>query len=130
MEWLEWYDALAKPPWTPAPRTIRTVWAVLYPVIAASFGYVFVQAARGKLPGRVALPFALNLGANLAFMPIFVGLRSVPLATADILAVWVTLVWAMDAVRPYARWVAVAQLPYLVWVATASILQLTILSMN
>jgi tryptophan-rich sensory protein len=42
--------------------------------------FVFVEAFRGKVPRIVAVPFALNLVANLLFMPLFSGLRSVPLS--------------------------------------------------
>ena len=84
MTWIEWYDSLAKPSWTPAPSTISLIWMILYPIILISFGFVFVQAAWKKLPGKVAVPFAINLVANLLFMPIFAGLRNVPLAAADI----------------------------------------------
>ena len=42
--WIDWYQSLAKPLWTPAPRTISLIWQILYPVILATFGYVFVQA--------------------------------------------------------------------------------------
>jgi hypothetical protein len=52
--WIDWYQSLAKPSWTPAPRTIGLIWQILYPVIIATFGYVFVQAARGRLPPLVA----------------------------------------------------------------------------
>ena len=130
MTWMEWYGSLAKPSWTPAPSTISLIWTILYPVILASFGFVFVQAARKKLPRKVALPFALNLVANLLFMPVFAGLRNVPLAAADIVIVWATLVWCVVAVWPHARWVAVAQGPYLVWVSIATVLQLSITAMN
>ncbi len=78
MTWIEWYNSLAKPAWTPAPATISLIWMIIFPVIAASFGFVFVRAARKKLPGKVAVPFAVNLVSNLLFMPIFAGLRSVP----------------------------------------------------
>ena len=84
MTWIEWYNSLAKPSWTPFPSTISLIWTILYPVIVASFGFVFVQAFRRRVPWLVALPFALNLVANLLFMPIFAGLRNVPLAAADI----------------------------------------------
>ena len=67
MPWREWYDALAKPFWTPAPATIGLIWSILYPIILVTFGFVFVQAMRGKIPWRVALPFAINLVANLIF---------------------------------------------------------------
>ena len=92
MSWIEWYDSLAKPGWTPAPSTISLIWMILYPIILISFGFVFVQAARKKLPGIVAVPFATNILANLLFMPIFAGLRDVPLACVDIVIVWVTII--------------------------------------
>ena len=130
MTWIEWYNSLAKPSWTPAPATISLIWMILYPVIVASFGFVFVQASRQKLASKVALTFAVNLVANLLFMPIFAGLRSVPLAAADILIVWTTLIWSVVAVWPNARWVAVAQLPHFVWVSIATVLQLSITTMN
>jgi translocator protein len=130
MSWIEWYDSLAKPTWTPAPGTIGTVWQILYPIIAVSFGFVFVQVVRGRLPWRVALPFAVNLAANLVFTPIQFGLRNLPLAAADILVVWASIIWCAVVVWPHYRWVAVAQGPYFVWVSIATVLQLTITAWN
>jgi len=126
VDWKTWYDALAKPSWTPEPATIGLVWRVLYPVILVSFGYVFWRCWRGDWPREVALPFALNLAANLAFTPLQFGLRSNPLAALDILVTWGTLPWMMVAVWPHAGWVALAQLPYFCWVSLATYLQLWI----
>ena len=130
MTWIQWYDALAKPPFTPSPATIGLIWAILYPIIAISFGFVFVQAFRGKIPRMVVVPFAIDLVANLLFMPIFSGLRNVPLACLDILIVWATIIWCVVAVWPHNWWVAVAQVPYFVWVSIATVLQISITAMN
>lgn len=130
MDWMTWYEQLEKPHWTPAPRTIGLIWQILYPIIIVSFGFVFVQAIRGVIPWRIALPFGINLIANLAFMPFFQGMRNLPLASVDILIVWSTLIWAAVAVWPHHRWVALAQGPYFVWVSIATILQLSITWMN
>jgi translocator protein len=130
MTWAEWYTALAKPSWTPDGGTIGLIWSLLYPVIAVTFGSVFVQAVRRKIPRSVAVPFAVNLIANLIFTPIQFGLRNLPLAAVDILIVLGTIVWCMVAVWQHARWVAVAQVPYLLWVCTATVLQLSITAMN
>jgi benzodiazapine receptor len=130
MTWLDWYNSLAKPSWTPAPATIGLIWNILYPVICLTFGFVFVQAFRSKLPWIVALPFAINLVANLIFTPIQFGLRNLPLASADILVVFATIIWMMIAVWPHYRWIALAQVPYLAWVSTATVLQLSITAMN
>ena len=130
MSFREWYDTLAKPGWTPDPSTIGLMWTILYPIIAVTFGFVFVQAARGRIPPIVALPFAINLAANLLFTPIQFGLRNLPLASVDILIVWGTILWMMQAVWVHYRWVAVAQAPYLAWVSVATVLQLSITWMN
>jgi benzodiazapine receptor len=130
MTWMDWYNSLAKPSWTPAPATISLIWTILYPIILVSFGFVFVQAFRGKVAWKVALPFAVNLAANLLFMPLFAGLRNVPLAALDIVIVWATILWLALAVWPAYKWVAVAQGPYFVWVSIATALQLSITGMN
>ena len=130
MTWIEWYDSLLKPSWTPSPSTIGLIWTILYPVILVSFGFVFLRAFQGKVPRMVAVPFAINLVANLLFMPIFSGMRNVPLAAADILIVWATIIWCVVAVWPHFKWVAVAQGPYFVWMSIATVLQLSITWMN
>lgn len=130
MTWLDWYNSLDKPSWTPAPATIGLIWQILYLTILISFGFVFVQAIRKKLPWIVALPFAINLISNLIFTPIQFGMRNLPLAAVDILIVWTTIVWMMVVVWQHYRWVAIAQVPYSVWVSLATVLQLSITAMN
>lgn len=127
---MEWYDTLAKPSWTPDPAFIGLMWQILYPIIALTFGFVFVQTARGKIPRQVAIPFAVNLVANLAFTPIQFGLRNLTLASLDILVVWGSIVWMVVAIWDHYRWVALAQAPYFAWVSTATVLQLSITWMN
>jgi benzodiazapine receptor len=130
MDWMIWYNGLAKPSWTPSPSTIGLIWQILYPIIIVTFGFVLLQAVRGKVAWVVALPFASNLVANLAFTPIEFRMRNLPLASVDIVIVWSTIIWLAVAVWPHYRWVAVAQVPYFVWVSIASVLQLSITSMN
>jgi len=126
MNWLEWYNSLVKPSWTPAPATIGMIWQILYPVILISFGFVFVQAFRGKVKWLVALPFVINLVANLIFTPIQFWMRNLPLAAADIMVVWITIIWLAVAIWRQYRWVSLAQIPYFVWVSLATVLQLSI----
>lgn len=130
MTWMEWYDGLAKPTWTPSPAIIGLIWTILYPMIVISFGFVFVMAFRGKVGWMIALPFAINLVSNILFMPFFSGLRNVPLSAADIVIVWATIIWCVVAIWPHYRWVAYAQGPYFVWVSIATVLQLSITAMN
>ena len=130
MSWIEWYNSLAKPCWIPSPATIGLIWQILYPIILVSFGFVFVQAIRKKVPWLVALPFAISLIANLIFTPIQFGMRNLPLAALDILVVWATIIWCMVAIWLHFKWVAVAQVPNFIWVSLATVLQMSITWMN
>lgn len=130
MSWMEWYDSLIKPGWTPAPGVIGLIWQILYPIILVSFGFVFMKTFQGKIPWMIALPFAINLAANLLFTPIQFGMRNLPLAALDILLVWGTIVWMAIAVWPHHRWIALAQVPYFIWVSIATVLQLSITAWN
>jgi len=125
MTWIDWYNSLEKPSWTPEPSTIGMIWQCLYPIILITFGFVFVQALRKKLPWKVAVPFGINLIANLIFTPIQFGMRNLPLAAADILIVWITIIWMVVAIWKHHKWIAVAQIPYFVWVSIATVLQLS-----
>ena len=125
-----WYAQLAKPFFAPPASVFGPVWAVLYVVIAISFGYVLLQYLKRRLPGAVLLPFVLNLMANLAYTPIQFGLKNNALASLDILLVLGSLIWALVVIWHRVRWVSLVNIPYLLWVAFATVLQLSITWLN
>jgi tryptophan-rich sensory protein len=81
---MEWYNSLWKPSWTPAPATMRLDLADSLPGHHSDVWLVFLQAFRNKLPWTVAVPFSINLAANLIFAPIQFGMRNLPLAAVDL----------------------------------------------
>lgn len=125
-----WYQQLIKPSWAPPSWLFGPVWTVLYIIIAASFGTVFYKAVTKQLSWLIALPFALNLVFNFAFTPLQFGLKSNLLAAGDIILVLGTLIWALVAIWPHARWIVYANIPYLAWVSFATVLQLTVTYLN
>jgi translocator protein len=130
MDTYGWYATLIKPSWAPPAWLFGPVWTMLYAVIAISFGYVFYQVYRKKIPFAVAVPFALNLVFNSVFTPIQFGLQNNILASVDIFLVLVTILWAMRSVYPHYKWVVYANIPYLAWVSFATVLQFTITYLN
>lgn len=130
MENYQTYQEFVRPTWAPPSWLFGPVWTVLYAIIAVSFGYVGYLAYMKKIQLIVVLPFVLNLIFNIAFTPIQFGLRNNLLATIDILLVLGTLVWAIVAIYPHVRWVALVNIPYLVWVCFATVLQITITVLN
>ena len=83
-----------------------------------------------KLPFLVALPFILNLFFNFIFTYFQFGLKNNLLAAIDITLVLATLIWAIIAIYPYVKWVALINIPYLAWVMFATTLQFTITYLN
>jgi tryptophan-rich sensory protein len=124
------YSELIKPTWAPPSWLFGPVWTVLYVLIAISFGKVFLLFFEKKIPFVVLLPFVLNLIFNIAFTPIQFGLKNLTLASVDVVLVLLTLIWAMIAIYPYAKFVTWMQVPYLLWVCFASVLQITVTVLN
>lgn len=126
----EWYQQLNKPTWAPKEQVFGIVWSLLYPIIIGVNIFVTLQFIRHKLPLWAVLPFWLNVGFNIIFTPIQFGLKNNALAFACILAVLLTIGWAMVAVWPHYKWVTLAFVPYLIWVSIATVLQFQIMIKN
>ena len=124
------YAELRKPSFAPPQRVFGIAWGILYPLIFASFGYLFIRIYQGYYPVELAVPFGLNLLANALFTPIQFKLKSNEWALVDIVIVEVTLVAAIIAVWPYSPVIALVQIPYLLWGTFATILQISITMMN
>lgn len=124
------YQMLIKPIWAPPAWLFGPVWTILYVIIAVTYGTVFYKVFKKELPAIVALPFALNLIFNFSFTYLQFVLKNNYLASIDILLCLATLIWAMVAIWPRIKWVALANIPYLAWVSFATVLQLTITYLN
>ncbi|MFZ2072548.1 MAG: TspO/MBR family protein [Minisyncoccia bacterium] len=130
METTKYFSELIKPTWAPPAWLFGPVWTVLYILIAVSFGKVFILLFQKQISFWIALPFILNLIFNFSFTYLQFGLKNNYLAAVDILLVLITLIWALVAIYPIARWITYINIPYLLWVSFATVLQLTITYLN
>lgn len=126
----QWYQNLIRPDWAPPAALFGPVWAVLYTLIFFSFGYVAWLLYKKRISHKTALPFGINIIANLLFSPIQFQLQNNLLASIDILIVLGSLIWGMIVIYKHARVVTFVNIPYLLWVAFATVLQLTITVLN
>lgn len=126
-----WFSALLKPTWNPPSWIFAPVWTLLYATMAVALWLVRREPANEDRLRKVALVlFAIQFALNLAWTPLFFGLRSPGLAFAEICLLWIVLLSTMLAfgrVRPLAGYLL---LPYLLWVSFALVLNGTIWLMN
>lgn len=125
----QWYRLLRKPFFTPPGWLFGPVWTVLYVCMGVAAWLVWRRdARRGR--GVALAAFSVQLALNAAWPALFFGLRSPAIAFADIVALWLAVVWTtwtfFRASRP-AGWLMV---PYLGWLSFAVALNLAIWRLN
>ncbi len=109
-------EKIIEPAWALSSSLSEWVWSVLYFIIAFSFISVFQKFYKKELPGKVALPFLLNLIFNLILVPLQVLSNGSIFASIDAGLVLITLVWATAVVARHLKWVALVNIPYLLWI--------------
>jgi benzodiazapine receptor len=130
-DWQPWYDALAKPAWTPPGALIGAVWSVLYALMGVAAWLVW--RAGGGWRGAARLPlglFVAQLVLNALWTPVFFGAKELGMAFGVICGLWVAIALTLAAfarVRPLAAWLLA---PYLAWVTFAGYLNWTIWQLN
>jgi translocator protein len=126
----EWYRALKKPSWTPPDWLFPVAWTTLYICMALAGERVARQAGVDPAVGPALALYALQLGLNCLWTPVFFGLRKMRAGMLVLALLWLavaaTLVafWRVD-------WVAGALfLPYLTWVTVAGALNWSVVRLN
>ena len=130
MDQQSYYLSQKMPPLSPPSWIFGVVWPFLYLLIIISYGMVFYKWSRGEVNYLFALPFIINLNANILFTYLQFGLKNNILALADILIVLITIVITIILLWPNFRTLSYMQIPYLLWVAFATYLQIGITILN
>jgi len=125
----DWYEQLAKPSWRPPNWLFAPVWTVLYVTIAVSGWLVWREAgfAGAALPLAI---YALQLGLNAAWTPLFFGLHRPDLGFLDIVLVWLCIVATIVFFCPIHAGAALLLVPYLAWVTFAAALNFAVWRLN
>ena len=116
-----WYQALAKPTWTPPSWIFGPVWTLLYAAMALAAWRVW---RRGGWTAR-AVPlsaFVVQLGLNFAWSFIFISFHRIGWALVDILLLWLMIVVTIRLFAIVDRYAAWLLAPYLGWVMFAAAL--------
>jgi tryptophan-rich sensory protein len=125
----EWYAALKKPAWNPPGWVFGPVWTVLYTMMAVAAWLIWQRGGFAAQRRPLGL-FLAQLVLNAVWTPLFFGLHRPGVAFAEIILLWLVIVWTIAAfwrVHRVAAWLLV---PYLVWVSFAAVLNGTLWRLN
>lgn len=127
----EWHEQLAKPTWNPPSWVFWPVWTILYVLLGVGAWLVWREPPESAEERRGAwMAFTVHAVLNLAWTPLFFGLRQPGLAFLDICLLWLALLWMtlrFGRIRPLAGYL---QVPMILWVSFALMLNGTIWLMN
>ncbi|KAI0858574.1 TspO/MBR-related protein [Xylaria cubensis] len=125
----ETYRAMKQPPLRPPPYVFGPAWTMLYGLMGYAAHRAVTRAALPPLSyslsvsaGDLQVLYSAQLGLNLAWMPLFFGLRRPALALADIVSligINSYLTYLYFGIDNVAGWCMV---PYLAWLGFATYL--------
>lgn len=123
-----WYPTLAKPSFNPPNWLFGPVWSVLYIMIAVAGWRVWRRV--GFTDKRAFAAFGVQLALNLSWPVLFFGLRSLGLALAGLVLLWISIIVTLLMFWRHDRVGALLFVPYLIWVSFAGALNAAIWSLN
>jgi len=118
-----WFD---RPWFFPPTIAFPVVWTLLFTLLGVAL-YLVVRGGADTGDTRLALgAFAGQFALNLAWTPVFFGLRRPGLGLAIIVLLWVAIVCTIVLFDRVDRRAALLLVPYLAWVSFAAVLNYAI----
>ena len=125
-----WYARLEKPFFTPPSYVFGPVWTALYLAMAVAAWRVWDAPAPETTRRAALILFALQLGLNAAWSPVFFGLERPGWALAVIVVLLAALLPTTRAFFRVDRLAGGLMLPYVAWVSYATALNAAVVVLN
>ncbi len=125
-----WYQALAKPSWTPPDPIFGMIWTAVFALITVSGITAWRAAPNAKVAQHVITLFAINGGLNVVWSLLFFRLQRPDWAMIEVAVLWLSIIGLMVYCGRYSRTASLALVPYLAWVSVAAGLNWAIVELN
>jgi tryptophan-rich sensory protein len=128
----ETYAELHRPMWAPPAWLFGPVWTVLYVAIAVAGWLVWRRTGLRDANGwrKEMVAFAVQLGLNALWTPLFFGAHWYGVALLDIALLWVAICLNVALFARVHRPAGLLLLPYWAWVSFAAVLNAVIWHLN
>jgi len=125
----DWYLTLEKPLLNPPSWVFGPVWTTLFLLMGYALYLVWVNENKER-KNIAYIAFAIQIILNIFWSVIFFGLKNPGLAFAEILILWLAIIFNIFIFYRISRTSAWLLVPYLVWVSFAAYLNYSIWILN
>lgn len=125
-----WYAALKKPFFSPPNWVFAPVWTTLFLLMGISLYLIWEKQILNEGRGFAISIFVFQLILNILWSVLFFGFHSPLAAFIEIIALWIMILFTIEAFSKISKLSAWLLLPYIVWVTFAGILNLFIWWLN
>lgn len=124
-----WYEALNKPAWNPPAYLFGPVWTALYFLIGLAGYFAWTNGSRERRPAAFSV-YGAQLFVNGLWSPLFFGLHRPDWALADLVLLWLLILFCIGVFSQRSRLAAWLMVPYFLWVSFAGTLNAAIMVTN
>jgi len=115
------YEGLKKPIFNPPNYLFGPVWTVLYILMGISL-YLVIKSPVSDLRTTALIIFGIQLLLNFVWTFLFFYFRMPGVAFAEILTLWIFIIWMIFAFFRISHAAAYFNIPYFLWVSFATVL--------
>ncbi len=124
-----WYATLNKPSFNPPNYLFGPVWTILYFLMGLSL-FIVLKNSNKEQTKSVIIIFALQLTLNFFWSIIFFNFKLLGLALAEIMFMWIIILYMIVKFYSIHKLAGLLQIPYLLWVSFATALNSAIWQLN
>ena len=125
-----WYSTLNKPFFNPPNWVFGPAWTILYLLLGVAAFLVWEKGWKNKEVRGALVIFAVQFILNIAWTPLFFGLKLPGLALVEIIILWVFILWTIIKFYQISKPAGIILIPYVLWVTFATILNFSVFILN
>ena len=125
-----WYASINKPDFNPPNWVFGPVWTVLFILMGISLYLVWEKGFEKKEVRFAVYVFFVQLVLNIAWSLLFFGLQNPFLAFAEIILLWVAILFNIIFFYRISKAAGIILVPYILWVSVAALLNYSVWVLN
>ncbi len=125
-----WYQALAKPDWTPPDPAFGLGWTVIFSFTAMAAVTAWRAAPTSQVSDTLIGLFSFNAFLNIMWSLLFFRVQRPDWAFAELILLWLSIAALIIICARYSRLAGFLLVPYLLWVSFAGALNWQVIALN